>query len=128
MSEERDAEIARLKEALNERDAEIARLHKRLERSTSTFFEPGDELVWFDKDEVNTMGAHTHINGRRNYFIHQADGLGSDQLFTVKRYDEETSTATIVGRDLPDWGTAKAIAQADFDSGPRGYLHLHHRR
>ena len=54
MSEERDAEIARLKETLDE-------LRKRLERSTSTLFEPGDELVWFDEGEVNTMGAHTHI-------------------------------------------------------------------
>src|SRR5262249_60471165 len=92
-----------------------------LERSTSTFFEPGDELVWFDEGEVNTMGAHTYINGRRNYFIHQADGLGSDQLFTVKRYDEETSTVTIIGRDLPDWETAKAVAQADFDISGEPY-------
>ena len=57
-NEERDAEIARLKEALNERDNEITRLRDRLERSTSTLFEPGDELVWFDVDEVNTAGAH----------------------------------------------------------------------
>jgi hypothetical protein len=111
-NEERDAE--RLKEALDERNAEIVRLNEeirrlrdRLERSTSTLFEPGDELMWFDVNEVNTMGAHTHISGRRNYFIHQADGLGSDQLFTVKRYDEETSTVTIIGRDLPDWETRK---------------------
>ena len=123
-NEERDAE--RLKEALDERNAEIvrlneeiARLRDRLERSTSTLFEPGDELMWFDVNEVNTMGAHTHISGPRNYVIHQADGLGSDQLFTVKRYNEETSTATVIGRDLPDWETAKAVAQADFDGGPR---------
>jgi len=106
-----------------EQDAEIVRLKEMLERSTSTLFEPGDELVWFDVGEVNTMGAHTHISGPRNYFIHQADGCGSDQLFTVKRYDEETSTATIIGRDLPDWKTAKAVAQADFDSGPRRFVH-----
>jgi hypothetical protein len=116
-NEERDAEIARLKEALDKRDKEITRLRDRLERSTCTFFEPGDELLWFDEGEVNTMGAHTYISGPRNYVIHQADGYASDQLFTVKRYDAETSTATIIGHDLPDWGAAKAIAQADFDSG-----------
>jgi hypothetical protein len=116
MSEEQDAEIARLK-------AEITRLRDKLERSTSTCFKPGDELVWFDVGEVSTMGAHTHISGSRNYVIHQADGYGSDQLFTVKRYDEETSTATIIGRDLPDWKAAKAVAQADFDRGRWFYFH-----
>jgi len=111
-----DAEIARLKEALDE-------LHKRLERSTSTLFEPGDELVWFDKDEVDTMGAHTHISGPLNYFIHQADGCGSDQFFMVKRYDEETLTTIIIGRNLPDWETATAVAQADFrDAGAAPWL------
>src|SRR5215831_7834344 len=109
MSDERDAEIVRLKE-------EITRLRDRLERSTNTLFEPGDELVWFDEGEVNTMGAHTNISGPRNYVIHQADGLGSDQLFTVTR--KEASTTTIIGRDLSDWQAAKAVAQADFDGGP----------
>jgi hypothetical protein len=112
-----DAEIVQLKE-------EVTRLRNRLERISNTLFEPGEELVWFDVGEVNTMGAHTHISGPRNYFIHQADGLGSEQLFTVKRYDEETSTATIIGHDLPDWETAKAVAQADFDSGHEGYFEI----
>jgi len=115
-----DAEIVRLTKMLNERDAEIARLRDRLERiSRDTFFEPGEELAWFNVGEVNTVGAHTHINGPRNYFIQQADGLGSDQLFVVKRRDEETGATTIIGYDLPDWKTAVAVAQADFDSEMR---------
>jgi len=87
-----DAEIVQLKE-------EVTRLRNRLERISNTLFEPGEELVWFDVGEVNTMGAHTHISGPRNYFIHQADGLGSEQLFTLsvttRRHRPLPSSATI---------------------------------